>query len=194
MFKRNVSKSYDCLLIKSALTVFCAVAYLFAFKLNFMLFESLKFSDGVNWVFIPSGLRMLLVLVLLYSGSIGIALASCLINYMIGHEDQHLFNIVTAIISGFSPLIAREICLDFLQLQPSLSNLTSRTLFQLSIVFSVISALLHQVWFYWNNATENFIASSLVMALGDWVGTVMVLATASLLLKLKTSLPQRNKS
>jgi hypothetical protein len=187
MIKCNESISYDGLLIKSALAVLCAVAYFFAFKLNFMLFESLKFSEGVNWVFIPSGLRMLLVLVLLYSGSVGIAMASCLINYMFGIEDQHLFNIVTAIISGFAPLIARKICIDFLQLQPSLSNITSKTLFQLSIVFSLISALLHQVWFYWNDATENFIASSLVMALGDWVGTVLVLATASLLLKLKTS-------
>lgn len=187
MIKHNESTSYDGLLIKSALAGFCAVAYFFAFKLNFVLFESLKFSAGVNWVFIPSGLRMLLVLVLLYFGSIGIALASCFINYMIGNENQHLFNIVTAIISGFAPLIARKICIDFLQLQSSLSNLTSKTLFQLSVVFSLISALLHQVWFYWNGATEDFISSSLVMALGDWVGTVLVLATASLLLKLKTS-------
>jgi hypothetical protein len=187
MIKHNESTSFDGLIIKSALAVFCAAAYFFAFKLNFMLFESLKFSEGVNWVFIPSGLRMLLVLVLLYSGSIGIALASCFINYMIGNENQHLFNIVTAIISGFAPLIARKICIDFLQLQSSLSNLTSKTLFQLSVVFSLISALMHQVWFYWNDATEDFIASSLVMALGDWVGTVLVLATASLLLKLKTS-------
>jgi hypothetical protein len=187
MIKHNESTSYDGLLIKSALAVFCAIAYFFAFKLNFVLFESLKFSQGVNWIFLPSGLRMLLVLVFLYSGSIGIALATCFINYMIGNENQHLFNIVTAIISGFAPLIARKICIDFLQLQSSLSNLTSKTLFQLSVVFSLISALLHQVWFYWNDATEDFIASSLVMALGDWVGTVLVLATASLLLKLKTS-------
>lgn len=188
MFKRNQCTSYDGLLIKTALALGCATAYFFAFNLNLILFESLHFSEGVNWVFIPSGLRMLLVLVLLYSGSVGIALASCLINYMIGNEERHLFNIVTAIISGFGPLIARKICIDFLELKPSLSNLTSKTLFQLSILFSLISALLHQVWFYWNDATEDFISSSLVMAVGDWVGTVLVLATASLLLKMKTAI------
>jgi hypothetical protein len=77
---------------------------------------------------------------------------------------------------------------QLLLVHASLSNLNSKTLFKLSVVFSVISALLHQVWFYWNDATENFIASSLVMAVGDWVGTVLVLATASLLLKLKTAI------
>ena len=67
---------------------------------------------------------MLLVLVLLNSGAVGIALASCLINYMTGSSEQHVFNIVTAFISG-----------------------------------------------------------AFVMAVGDWLGTVLVLATASLLIK-----------
>lgn len=186
MHKFSAPSNYTSYLTKSAVVLGCALAYFFAFKLNFVLFDSLKFSQGVNWVFIPSGLRLLLVLVLLYSGSVGIAIASCLINYMIGLDDQHLFNIGTAIISGFAPLIARQICLELLHVAPSLSNLNSKTLFQLSVVFSLISALLHQVWFYWNSVTEDFIESSLVMAIGDWVGTVLVLATASLALKLKT--------
>lgn len=188
MLKHRTATNYTSLLSKCALALGCALAYFLAFKLNLALFDSLKFSQGVNWVFIPSGLRMLLVLVLLFSGSVGIAIASCLINYMIGNDDQHFFNIVTAIISGFAPLVARQICIELLNVHASLSNLNSKTLFKLSIVFSMISALLHQVWFYWNDATENFIASSLVMAVGDWVGTVLVLATASLLLKLKTAI------
>jgi hypothetical protein len=188
MLKHRAATNYISLLSKCALALGCALAYFLAFKLNLALFDSLKFSQGVNWVFIPSGLRMLLVLVLLFSGSVGIAIASCLINYMIGNDDQHFFNIVTAIISGFAPLVARQICIELLHVHASLSNLNSKTLFKLSVVFSVISALLHQVWFYWNDATENFIASSLVMAVGDWVGTVLVLATASLLLKLKTAI------
>ena len=175
---------YERPLIKVLLTLGSAVAYVFAFKLNFLLFDSLEFSQGVNWIFLPSGLRMLLVLVLLHSGVFGIAIASCLINYMTGSSDQHVFNIVTAIISGFAPLIAHQICVDYLQLGTSLNNLTSKSLFQLSVVFAVISSVLHQVWFFWNHATENFVVNSFVMSVGDWVGTVLVLATASLLIKL----------
>lgn len=188
MLKLSEANNYASLLTKIALALGCALVYLFAFKLNSALFDWLKFSEGVNWVFIPSGVRMLLILVLLYSGSIGIAIASCFINYMIGNDDHHLFNIVTAVISGFAPLIAREICIGLFHLDASLRDLNSRTLFQLSVVFSLISALLHQVWFYWNGVTENFVASSLVMAFGDWLGTVLVLAAASWLLKLKTTL------
>ncbi len=108
-----------------------------------------------------------------------------------GSTDQHLFNIVTAIISGFAPLVARQVCLELFNVDDSLANLNSKALFQLSVIFSLTSALLHQVWFYWNGATEDFIANSLVMAVGDWVGTVLVLATASLLLKLKTAIKSK---
>jgi hypothetical protein len=160
-----------------------AVAYFFAFKLNFMLFDSLEFSQGVNWIFLPSGLRMLLVLVLLNSGAIGIALASCFINYMTGSSDQHVFNIVTAIISGLAPLLARQICIDYFQLGTNLNNLTSKSLFYLSVMFALVSAVLHQVWYFWNKASESFISGVCVMAVGDWLGTVLVLAIASLLIK-----------
>ena len=161
----------------------CAAVYFFAFKLNAILFESFNFSHGVNWIFLPSGLRMFFALVLLNSGSVGIILATLLLNYMNGSADSHFFNIVTALISGFAPLIARQICVDYLKVGTNLSNLTSKSLFQISIVFAVVSALLHQVWFFWNQATENFIASSLVMVVGDWFGTVLVLATASLVIR-----------
>ena len=126
---------------------------------------------------------MLLVLVLLNSGAVGIALASCFINYMTGSSDQHVFNIVTAIISGLAPLLARQICVDYFQLGTNLNNLTSKSLFYLSVMFALVSAVLHQVWYFWNKASESFISGVCVMAVGDWLGTVLVLATASLLIK-----------
>ena len=186
--EQDTASDYESPVAKALFVVACAVAYFFAFKLNLMLFDSLEFSQGVNWIFLPSGLRMLLVLVLLHSSAIGIALASCYINYMMGSTDQHVFNIVTALISGFAPLIARQICVDYLQLGTSLNNLTSKSLFQLSVVFAVISGVLHQVWFFWNHATENFVVNSFVMSVGDWVGTVLVLATASVFIKLHSTL------
>jgi len=192
--EQDTASDYETPLAKVLFAFACAVAYFFAFKLNLMLFDSLEFSQGVNWIFLPSGLRMLLVLVLLHSGAVGIALASCYINYMTGSTDQHVFNIVTALISGFAPLIARQICVDYLQLGTSLNNLTSKSLFQLSVVFAIISSILHQVWFFWNGASENFVVNSLVMTVGDWFGTVLVLATASLLIKLYSAVTSVQKN
>jgi hypothetical protein len=180
--------NYESSLAKVLFAFACGVAYFFSFKLNTMLFESLKFSHGVCWVFLPSGLRMLFVLVLLNSGSIGIALASLLLSYIDGSGEHHVFNIVTAFISGFAPLVARQICVDYLNVGNSLQNLNSKSLFQISFIFALISSLLHQVWFFWNEVTEDFIASSFVMVVGDWLGTVLILAAASLVVKIYSAL------
>jgi hypothetical protein len=48
------------------------------------------------------------------------------------------------------------------------------------VLFALMNGLLHQVWFVWMDKTQDFLASTLAMGVGDWFGTVLVLATASL--------------
>jgi hypothetical protein len=166
-----------------ALALMCAVAYFFAFQLNVYWFDWFEFSPGVNWVYIPSGLRLLFVLVLLETGALGIVAASLLINYSMGPPDAHAFHIVTAMLSGGAPYLSRHIAVHFFKLSPQLSGLTSAEFFKLSLMFAFVSATLHQIWFYWNGITDNWLNSSLAMGVGDWLGTVLVLAFASLMIK-----------
>ena len=160
-----------------------AVAYFIAYKLNIIFFASLELTPDVNWVYLPSGLRLLLVLVLVSSGAVGISIASCFINYLYGSSDQHVFNIVTSAISGFAPLIARQISIDFFKFNTNLIDLNQSVLFRLSITFALVSGLLHQCWFYWIGVTDSFTMNSFAMVVGDWFGTVLVLASASLALR-----------
>lgn len=162
----------------------CAAIYFYAFKINLFLFDWLNFSSGVNWIFIPSGLRLLFVLVFHQTGAIAIALASCLINYSFGVPEAHLFNVVTALISGFSPALARYLAIDFFKLSRNLDGLTVQNLAKISVLFALISATFHQLWFFWSGLTTNFISSTFVMVVGDWFGTVLVLTLASSLFKL----------
>ena len=169
--------------IKVLLVLGCTLVYFYAFKVNLVLFDWLNFSHGTNWIFLPSGLRLLFVLVLIQSGAVGVAIASCLINFVYGEDGLYTFKIVTGIISGSAPLIARQICIDYFKLDPNIKNLTSKMYFIVSVVFAFISGFMHQIWYYWNGATDNFLASALVMSIGDWCGSVLILATASLLIK-----------
>jgi hypothetical protein len=175
---QNLRMEYQALLI-----LFCAAVYFYAFKVNLFLFDWLQFSAGVSWIFIPSGLRLLFVLILHQTGAIAIALASCLVNYTYGVPDAHLFNIVTGLISGVSPSLARFMAVDFFELSTDLEGLTVQSLFKTSVLFALISAVLHQLWFFWSGQTLDFVASTLVMLVGDWLGTVLVLTSASLLFK-----------
>ena len=49
---------------EALLVLACGIAYFYAFQLNSYWFDWIEFSHGVNWIFIPSGLRLLFVLVM----------------------------------------------------------------------------------------------------------------------------------
>ena len=167
------------------LALVCGVAYFYAFQLNQYWFNDwLEFSHGANWIFIPSGLRLLFVLVLGLTGASGIAISSIAINYTLGDQEAHLFNVVTGLISGGAPYLARYLCIKWLGLDTQLGNLNNRGFFKISVLFALSNALLHQVWYAYIGQTSNFWASALAMAVGDWLGTVLVLATASLAIRL----------
>ena len=168
---------------QAVLALVCAIAYFYAFQLNAYWFDWFEFSPGVNWVYIPSGLRLLFVLVLLETGALGIAVASLFINYSVGPPDAHVFHIVTALLSGGAPYLSRHIAVHFFKLSPQLSGLTSAGFFKLSLMFAFVSATLHQIWYHWNGMTDNWLNSSLAMGVGDWLGTVLVLAFASLMIR-----------
>lgn len=168
---------------EALLALVCGVAYFYAFQLNVHWFEWMEFSHGTNWIYLPSGLRMLFVLVLLRAGAIGIALGSMVVNYSIGNPDAHMYNIVTGLISGASPYIARQLAVLWVGLDQQLGNMSGRMFFHLSVLFATVNALTHQLWYFWQGQTANFLGSTLAMAVGDWTGTVLVLATASLALK-----------
>lgn len=160
-----------------------ALLYCVIFQLNFFLFDWLEFSNGVNWIFLPSGLRLLVILVLQIPGAIGIALGSTFINYTQGSSEEHVFNIVTGLISGGAPLVAKFIGEEMFKVETNLTGLTSNGLLKLSILFAAISATSHQIWYCWIGQTANFVASTIAMAMGDWLGTALILSVSTLLLK-----------
>lgn len=174
---------------KILLAIVCGIVYFYAFKLNAYWFDRLEFSYGTNWVFIPSGLRLLFVLVLIRTGAIGIMMGSMAVNYSIGDPDAHVFNVITSLISGGSPYIARHVAVTWLKLDTELSNLNARAFFKISILFAAVNGIAHQLWFFWDGQTQDFVTSSLAMAVGDWLGTVLVLAAVSL--AIKTQRPKR---
>jgi len=165
---------------QTLLVLICAVAYFYAFKLNLYWFDWIEFSHGVNWVYIPSGLRLLFVLIMARLGGIGVALSSVAVNYSYGDPDAHVFNIVTGVLSGASPCIAAYLAIKWFNLDTLLVNLSGRDFFKISVLFAVVNAVLHQLWYFWMDKTQNFLASSLAMVVGDWFGTVLVLATVRL--------------
>ena len=159
-----------------------SIAYFLLFELNNVLFSSLGYSKGVDWIFLPSGLRLVFILVFVEAGAAGIALASIFITHFYQADGQLFNSVVVGMISGLAPLLARRVCIDLLKLDVNLQKLTAATLLKAALVFAVMSSVLHQLWFSWRGQSENILSGTGVMMVGDFAGTVIMLYAAKFLL------------
>jgi hypothetical protein len=161
-----------------------AIVYFVLYQVNIIFFGSLNYSHRVDWVFLPSGLRLTFVLIFAIEGAVGIMIASTLLTYLLYFDGNYLNLFITGSLAGLAPLIARQIAIDYLKLDKELLNFNQYVLFKVSVLFAIISPLVHQLWYFWIGRTENFLTSAAVMMVGDWFGTVLVLGSFGLILPL----------
>ena len=154
-----------------------ACTYGVLFYVNAWLTSTLIFGTGVNWIYLPAGLRLFLTLIFGLPGAIGIALISFLISYSGALSDDLIVCIVTGLISGFAPYIARIFVLSNVDLAPDLSNLNLSKLLICILVYAGLSAGLHQVWYSTvaldDAGTMNHFFA---MFIGDVLGSVLLIS------------------
>jgi len=94
---------------------------------------------------------------------------------------------VTGLIMGMVPLWAHHMAVEWLKLDSQLTNLNAAKLFQISVLFAVIPPIVQQLWFFHAEKTQDFLMSTAVMIVGDWVGIVFFLYLLKLMLPLLRS-------
>jgi hypothetical protein len=156
--------------------VISATLYMAFFYFNQTITVPLEEARGVNWIFLPAGLRIFLTLILDYSGAIGLTIASLLINY-IGFYDYDLTSTIgIAVICGIAPLLGRHFVIHNLRVHPDLSNISLKQLLMTIIVYSLLSSGLHQLWFvargFDSGSWNHFVA----MFCGDVAGSILFVA------------------
>ena len=163
-----------------------ALSYAALFLLNEYLFSVFDFSAGVAWIFLPSGVRLVTVLLFDKWGALGVVLGSMMVAFHDALLTDPLTVWVAACLSGLAPLLARQVCLSLTDLDVKLQALTARGLLRMALIFSALSAGLHQSWYAWRGASADPLSSVLVMFSGDMLGTLLVLYAAKVVLSLDT--------
>lgn len=156
-----------------------ALVYGVLARLNGLVFDWANFSHGVDWIFLPSGLRLTAVLSFGALGSLGIALASLEMSLSTLPGASLTVACVTAVISGFSPLVAAKLGSQYLRLQNDLNGLTANALIRLAALFAIVSGSTHQLWYWYTGLTTKPIRAGLVMIIGDFLGSVILLFLVS---------------
>ena len=152
-------------------------AYTLLFYINSWITIELVFGLGVNWIYLPAGLRLFLTLIFGLPGAIGIAIASTLISYYGELSSDLAICIGTGLISGFAPYLARIFVFSNVKLESDLSNLNLQKLLLCIVIYALMSAGLHQYWYATvgleNTGSVNHFA---VMAIGDVMGSILLIA------------------
>jgi len=156
--------------------VISAALYLAFFYFNQFITASLEDARGVNWIFLPAGIRIFITLILDYSGALGLAIASLLINY-IGFYDLDLISTTgIAVICGVAPLLGRHFVIHNLKVQADLSNISLKQLLMIIIAYSLLSSGLHQLWFAARGLDSGSWSHFMAMFCGDVVGSILLVA------------------
>ena len=148
-----------------------ATLYLLGFYANDLLFSNLEHHRGAHWIFLPAGLRLLGILLLI--GAIGIFLGSLMAS-LIMSQATPLELIVESLISAGAPLLTYYAALRY-GLSVNLKNLNAKSLFLLATFFAAASALMHSIWYVTQGVAESFATSVLAMFVGNLLGTIIVL-------------------
>jgi hypothetical protein len=153
------------------------VAYSGLFYINSWLTAHLTYGLGVSWIYLPAGLRLFLTLIFGLPGALGIAFCSFFISYFGDFPHEITTCLGVGLISGFAPYLARIFVLTNIKIESDLSDLSIYKLIACILIYSLLSAGLHQWWFAIRDLDESGgLNHFLVMFMGDVFGTVLLIA------------------
>jgi hypothetical protein len=166
------------------LVMVCITAILFlgALAANELLFLRLEFAPGINWIYLPAGVRLLSTLLFAEAGAVGLLIVSWFVCFFYFFPNDPIRSFAGGILASAAPYIVYRGMQRYFGLQPSLANLGPWRLLCCALAFSLASPLLHHIWFILYEHKEHGLRSFVAMATGDFGGTLLVLYSARFLL------------
>lgn len=160
---------------------------------NEAFFRRFEYAEGINWVYLPAGIRLLSTLLFAEAGAVGLLLVSWGVSFFFMFPHDHLRAFVGGILSAAAPYGVYLMAQRWMGLRKSLNNLTASRLLICSVAYAVASPLLHHIWFYLHGEKEHLLSGFMAMVTGDLIGTLMVLYTGKCLLALHAWCIQKNR-
>lgn len=153
-----------------------ALFYVGFFHLNGWLFSAFEHSQGVNWIFLPAGFRVLLVLALGLPGALGIVLGNLWIDQ--DHFDASGWTdvVLTGLASGLGPWVVKCWMESRGLLDSRLQHINVSRLLQFVLLYAIVNAVLHQLirWYFRPEASQPWL-DVWPMFVGDTLGALAVL-------------------
>jgi hypothetical protein len=151
--------------------------------LNELVFIQFEQSNGINWVFIPAGIRLLATLLFGLAGFEGLLLAGIYLNF---HHFvfQNDFRALSGAVAGAGgPYLAYLFAKHWFDLGPRLSGLTAGRLLFTGVLCALMSPGFHHAFMWVQTGVMDWLGLT-AMIVGDFMGILIVLYTAKALIAL----------
>jgi hypothetical protein len=170
------------LTLNLSLVAATVVLFIVTLAANELLFTRLEFVRGVNWIYLPAGMRLLCTLLFAEAGAVGLLIASWLVCFFYFFPNDHVRAFAGGILASIAPYGVYLVARRLYGLRSSLTNLTSMNLLQCALMFSIASPALHHIWFALYEHKPGLAESFAAMVTGDLSGTLIVLYGARFVL------------
>ncbi len=160
----------------AALILISALLFVAFFDVNDWVFANLQYRQGVNWIFLPAGFRVALVLVMGLPASMGIMLGTWFLDREGIQAGQSSIILLNGVVSGFTPWIIMKVMERRGQFGAQLTLLNSTQLLNFTLIYAAGNAFLHQLgWWLTDHASVNPWLDIWPMFVGDAVGALIML-------------------
>jgi hypothetical protein len=151
------------------------IAFVASLWINQEVFTNTSFVRGVNWIYLPSGVRLLSTLLVGVDGFWGLLIGGLLMDFFYWFPHDPVRAIAGAILGSLAPYVVYRLALEYYDLRASLTNLTPKRLLILAVAYSVANPLFHHLWFAMTGTTKNWFESFFSMFVGDLTGALIML-------------------
>lgn len=171
--------------IKGLIIVASAVAWVGAFLLHGYFLPIFSHRPGIDLLFVPSGVRILVIMIGGIWAVAGVCLGSLFLTGPEFNAEQPWVILAIAAGSGLYPYVALRISLLMVGVDKDLGNLSAVKLPLISLGVALGSAVLHNATFSllgispWSDFGKNVAA----MATGDFAGILIALLIVFVLLR-----------
>lgn len=170
------------------------IAFLVSLWINQEVFTHTSFVRGINWIFLPSGVRLLSTLLVGFDGFVGLLVGGLLMDFFYWFPHDPVRAIAGAILGSLAPYLVYRLALERYDLKASLTNLTPKRLLILAVAYSVANPLFHHLWFALTGTTKDWFESFFSMFVGDLTGALIMLYTMKGILAFLPAQPGRARA
>lgn len=157
--------------------VLTTVVFLVLNQINELMFIQFEQSAGINWVFIPAGIRLLATLLFGFAGFVGLLLAGLYLNFFHFDFDTGFRALSGALAAALAPYLAYLFAKHWFFLGPRLEGLTVPRLLFTGMLCGLLSPISIHALMWVQSGTVDWFAL-MVMIVGDVIGILIVLFLA----------------